>query len=271
MAAEDSTPMELPQIDFARLGPPRGNRVLVVGGCGAIGRRLVAAALATDLKVAVFDLTRAIEENRPPHGVAATIPLDATDKDAVARAFADLDKTWNGLDGLVNLAGFTNARVPLDTIPVEEFDEIVSGSLRSTYLVACAALPRLRAAGGGAIVHTASRLAFTAMPGVGPYASAKAGVIALTKAIANENAPTIRANTVVPGAVDTIFLRGGTARAATHGGAPHIDMAARSRELPMKRLAVPDDVVGPILFLLGPASRYVTGQVIHVNGGGLMP
>ncbi len=49
MAAEDSTPMDLPQIDFSRLGPPRGSRVLVVGGCGAIGRRLVAAALATEL------------------------------------------------------------------------------------------------------------------------------------------------------------------------------------------------------------------------------
>ena len=258
-------------IDFNRLGPSRGSRLLVVGGCGGIGQRVVAAALDTGLKVAVFDLPAAIEAAKPPQTVAATVAVDATDEAAVERGFAALDKIWDGLDCLVNLAGFTNARVPLDQLSPAEFDSIHAGSLRSTFLVARAALPRLRKAGGGAIVHTASGLATRVMPGFAPYAAAKAGVIALTKAVAVENGPAIRANTIAPGATDTIFLRGGTARAPTHGGQPHVDLAAMGKLAPLGRIGVADDLVGPILFLLGPASRFITGQVLYINGGGLMP
>jgi 3-oxoacyl-[acyl-carrier protein] reductase len=260
-----------PSVDFSRLGPPSGSRLLVVGGCGGIGQRLVAAALETGLKVMVFDLARAIEQSKPASGVAAAIPIDATDATAVDKAFAELDRRWDGLDCLVNLAGFTNARVPLDQLSPEEFDAIHAGSLRSTFLVARAALPRLRKAGGGTIVNTASGLATRVMPGFAPYASAKAGVIALTKAVAVENGPMIRANTIAPGATDTVFLRGGTARAPTHGGERHVDPEAMSKAAPLGRIGVADDIVGPILFLLGPASRFMTGQVLYINGGSVMP
>lgn len=261
--------VSLHPIDYARLGPPKGSRILVVGGCGGIGRVLVRAALATDIKVAVFDLPPVLEQHRPPEGVLA-IPVDATDEASVTAGFAALDKSWNGLDGLVNLAGFTNKRVPMEEIGPEEFDTIHAGSLRSTYLVARAALPRLRAAGGGAMVHTASGLATRVLKGFAPYAAAKAGVIALTKAIAVENGPAIRANTVAPSATDTEFLLGGTGRAPTHGGERHVDMNV-VQATPMKRLGQPEDVIGPILFLLGPASRFMTGQVLWINGGGITP
>ena len=261
--------MSLEAIDFSRLGPVPGKRLLVVGGCGGIGRVLVKAALETGLKVAVFDVPIAIEQHRPPAEAVAE-ELDATKADAVTEAFTALDRQWGGLDHLVNLAGFTNARVPLTEIGPDEFDAIHAASLRSTYLVAHAALPRLKAGGGGSIVHTASGLATRVLPGFAPYAAAKAGVIALTKAIAVENAPTIRANTVAPGATDTEFLRGGTGRAPTHGGERHVDANA-VKMTPMGRLGQPEDVVGPILFLLGPASRFMTGQTLYINGGGLTP
>jgi len=266
-----TVPADLSQrpIDYSRLGPARGSRLLVVGGCGGIGRRLVEAALATDLKVAVFDLPHVLESHGPPAGVLA-IPVDATDETAVTAAFAALDRNWNGLEGLVNLAGFTNARVPMEMIGPDEFDSIHAASLRGTYLVARAVLPRLRAAGGGAIVHTASGLATRVLPGFAPYAAAKAGVIALTKAIAVENAPAIRANTIAPTATDTEFLRGGTGRPPTHGGERHVDTNA-AKLIPMGRIGVPEDMVGPILFLLGGASRFMTGQTLYINGGGLTP
>lgn len=264
-----SADVALRPIDYSRLGPPPGSRLLVVGGCGGIGRVLVKAAVETGLKVAVFDLPEVIAQHWPPAGVLA-IPVDATNEQKVTSAFAELDKSWPGLDGLVNLAGFTNKRVPLEEIGPDEFEEIHAGSLRSTYLMARAALPRLRAAGGGAIVHTASGLATRVLRGFAPYAAAKAGVIALTKAIAVENGPDIRANTIAPSATDTEFLIGGTGRAATHGGGKHVDMNV-VQATPMKRLGQPEDVVGPILFLLGPASRFMTGQVLWINGGGITP
>lgn len=261
--------MSLEPIDFHRLGPAPGRRLLVIGGGGGIGRVLVRTALELGLKVAVFDLPKVLEQHRPP-AEAVTEGLDATRADEVSKAFAALDRQWGGLDHLVNLAGFTNARVPLTEIGPDEFDAIHAASLRSTYLAAHAALPRLRASGGGTIVHTASGLATRVLPGFAPYAAAKAGVIALTKAIAVENAPAIRANTVAPGATDTEFLRGGTGRAPTHGGERHVDANA-VKMTPMGRLGQPEDVVGPILFLSGSASRFMTGQTLYVNGGGLTP
>ena len=126
----------------------------------------------------------------------------------------------------------------------------------------------LRANGGGTIVHTASGLANNVRPGFGAYGAAKAGVIALTKALARENGPTIRANCIAPGAVDTEFLKGGTGR-PQHDH--RMDWATYVKQIPLGRLAEPLDVVGPILFLAGPASRYMSGQTLWINGGALTP
>ena len=95
-----------------RLGPPAGARLVVTGGCGGIGRALVAAALADGLEVAVFDLPASIERHPPPRGALA-VPLDATDEQAVTAAFTGIARRWPALDGLVNLAGFARPRIPL--------------------------------------------------------------------------------------------------------------------------------------------------------------
>ncbi|MEO7404849.1 MAG: SDR family NAD(P)-dependent oxidoreductase [Burkholderiales bacterium] len=250
-----------------QLAPPKGTTFLVVGGCGGIGRVLVKAALDAELDVAVMDLERTMALHPVPTG-ARSIRIDATDEQAVTRAFDELKRSWSGLGALVNLAGFTNDQVPVDQVPAAEFDSIVAGSLRSTYLVAHAAVPMMKASGGGAIVHTASGLASNVRPGFGAYGAAKAGVIALTKAIARESGPTIRANCIAPGAVDTEFLKGGTGREAHE---QRLDWAAYTKMIPLGRLAEPLDVVGPILFLAGPASRYMSGQVLWINGGALTP
>lgn len=253
--------------DPADLAPRPGTRLAVVGGCGGIGRALVAAALKARLRVAVLDLPASLAAHPAPPGVLAH-GLDATREADVAAGFAALDRAWGGLDALVNLAGFMMQRRPFDQTPQADWRSIVDGSLETTQLVARAALPLLRRTGGGAIVHTASGLAYRVLPGYAPYSAAKAGVIALTKAIALENAPTIRANVIAPGAVDTEFLSGGTGRDAM---AVQLDRAAYLRTIPLGRIADANDVVGPILFLLGAGARYMTGQVLMINGGGQMP
>jgi 3-oxoacyl-[acyl-carrier protein] reductase len=241
--------------------------MLVVGGCGGIGRALVAASLRANLCTAIMDLPASIEEHPPPPSTLA-IPIDAKDEAAVKGAFAALARKWPAFDSLVNLAGFTNEPTPVEKLSLDEYEDIVAGSLRSTFLCAREAIPVLRAGGGGAIVNMASGLATNVRPGVGAYASAKAGIIALTKAIARENAPCIRANCVAPGAVDTEFLRGGTGRPARDMA---VDRDALVRMIPMGRLGDPEDVVGPILFLAGSGSRYMTGTVLYINGGQLVP
>lgn len=251
-----------------QLAPARGSRVLVAGGCGGIGRELVAALLDAGVAVAIFDLPTSIARHPPPAGVTV-VSLDASQANAVDAAFASLDAGWpEGFDGFVNLVGFAADRVPLDQQPISEWQRVLDGNLGSSYLLNRAAIPRLARKGGGAVVNVASGLATRVMPGFGPYSASKAALIALTKAVAVENAPAIRANAVAPAAVDTDFLVGGTGRDRTES---HLDRDAYVKLIPMKRLGAPIDVVGPILFLLGPASGYMTGQTLYINGGALTP
>ncbi len=249
------------------LFPKAGTRIAVVGGCGGIGRAVVDAALGCGMRVTVLDLPASLREAPPPFAAAAG-PIDVTDPASVAAAFAGLD----GLDALVNLAGFTAEKVPVETLDPARWNAVVAANLTGAFLVAQAALPLLLASGRGgtpaALVHVSSGLAARLMPGYGPYGAAKAGLIALTKSIAVENAPLVRANAVAPGAVDTEFLRGGTGRGAT---GPRLDVSAHASTIPMGRIATAADVAGPILFLCGPGAAYMTGQVLWINGGALTP
>lgn len=249
------------------LAPAPGSRIAVLGGCGGIGRAVVSACLGAGAEVAVLDLPRSLAAF-PPRGRAQAFALDATDEASVAAAFAALDAAWGALDGYVGLAGFMTRRTPVAETAPEAWDELVDGNLRSAFLCARAALPLLLRGRDPSLVLVSSGLATRVAPGYGGYAASKAGLLALAKAIAAENAPRLRANCVAPGAVDTEFLTGGTGRDARRAS---IDREAYLRTVPMGRLALPADVAGPILFLLGPASCYMTGQVLYVNGGGLTP
>ena len=244
-------------------------RVAVLGGCGGIGRSLVAALLAQGDNVAVLDLPASLERHPPPDGVAA-IPVDASDAASVTDAFAAVEAMWGALDGFVNLAGFMLGMKPLRDVTPDAFDTTVDGNLRSTFLACTAAVKLLDKGEAASLVNVSSGLAQFVRPHYGPYAAAKAGMIALTKTLAHEHAPKVRCNVVAPGAVDTAFLRGGTGRSGEDGQTT-IDIAAYSAMLPLKRIADADDIVGPILFLLGSGSRYMTGQSLWVNGGAYMP
>ncbi len=263
-----------PPMSFERLAPRPGARMAVLGGCGGIGRALVAAALESGLEVAVLDLPASLEQHPPPNQAAA-MALDVRNADEIAQAFDQVEALWGGLDVLVHLPGYTPPPRAAEEVPEEEWDDVLAVNLTSLHRTARCALPLMRSAGGGSIVTIASGLAVHVEKGVAAYAASKAGVIAFTKALAKENAPAIRANTVAPGPVDTAFLRGGTGRAEADGAADWFEKKFGGAEIlktiPMGRIAVPEDIVGPILFLAGEASRFMTGQVLYVNGGRLTP
>jgi 3-oxoacyl-[acyl-carrier protein] reductase len=264
--------MTLPPVDFSRLGPAPGFRLIVTGGAGGIGRRLVEEAARAGAKVAVLDLPGVLARHTLPPGVAA-IPYDA--RDAGARAFAEAAKPWGGaVDGFVHLPGYMTRSKNFDELTTEEFDEGMAVNLRSLFLAVREVLPMMRQAGGGAMVFAASGLATLVEKGTAAYSAAKAGIIAIAKGLAKENAPHIRVNCVAPGAVDTEFLRGGTGRGGEDGNQVHMtkdmDLNRMLATIPMGRIAVVDDVIGPILFLLGDKARFMTGQTLYINGGRLM-
>ncbi len=252
-----------PGFDPGRLGPPAGSRVAVVGGCGGMGRAVVQALVQTGVQVAVLDLPASLASSPPPGDIA--LEVDASRADSVERAFAALAGRWPALDGFVNLAGFFKGLEPLKDLPVEVFDEVIAGNLRNHYLCAKAALPMLHARGpGAAMVCVASTMASDVVKRYAHYGAAKAGIVALVKGMARENAPTVRVNAVAPGLTNTAFLVGGTGRDKIFAG---IAEEVYAKRVPMKRMAQPVDMAGPILFLLGAASGFVNGETLIVDGG----
>lgn len=216
-------------------------------------------------EVAVIDMPASIAAHAPPPDVHV-FSADATDPKQIDTAVRKLSGKWDGVDGFVNLCGFTLARRPLEDYSLEEWREVIQGNLDAAFLLVTRMLPLLRAGHDPAIVNVASSLAVKASPGYGPYSSAKAGILALTRMLAEENSPVIRANAVAPNAVRTEFLSGGTGRHGDTAG-ELLDLKAYGKSLPLQRAAEALDVVGPIVFLLSPAARFMTGQTLHINGG----
>ncbi len=252
----------------SRTIPGPGSRVAIVGGCGGIGRAIAAACKELALRTAVLDLPQSIQKH--PLDVELLVPMDATSAPNVDAAFRKVAATFDGLDVLVFAVGFT-LTPPRPTTDIDElqWSEVVNGNLTSAHLVIRRALPLLRRGNKPNVVTISSGLGVSVLRGFGPYAAAKAGLIALTKTVALEGAPALRANTVAPSAILTDFMTGGLGRHDSDGKwfdpSPYIPL------IPLQRLADVDDVVGAVLFLASPAAGFITGQTIHVNGGRFMP
>ena len=217
----------------------------------------------------MLDLAKSLDAHPAPGGVVG-IEIDASDEGSVAAAFKALEAGWGSLDGLINLCGFRGVLAPVDQTESSAWDDSIANNLRSAFLLARAAVPLLKAAQRGTIVMVSSGLGVYGGANYGAYAAAKGAINALVKTLAKENAPTIRANAVAPSYVETAFGHGGTGR-SQENDAGAIDLESYTRAIPLGRIAEAADIVGPILFLAGPASGYMTGQILHVNGGSFLP
>lgn len=247
-----------------------GRRIAIAGGCGGIGRAVVDALASRGAHVFVLDLEASIERHPVPEGVRA-LAMDGSNSKSVGQAVAQIEIEVGGLDGLVNLIGYSVERQPIEAYTDALWQDVIGGNLDSAFYVARAAMPLLRSGKTSSLVNVSSGLALKCVPGYGGYPVAKAGVMALTRLLAQEAAPHVRANCIAPSAVETAFLTGGTGRGGEAPGRQvALDVDAYLKTVPLARLAQPDDIVGPVLFLLSNASAYVTGQTLHVNGGTLM-
>ncbi len=244
-------------------------RLAVLGGCGGVGRCLVEEAIAQGVDVVVMDLESSLERYPVPSGVSS-FAVDATNPLSLRKAFSGIERNWGSMDGFVNLCGFVSETRPLSEFDYAEWQTTIAGNLTAAFLAANLAIPLLSKGSGGSLVNTTSGLAANTRPGFGAYAAAKAGVNSLTKTLALEHAPTVRVNSVAPGAIRTAFLEGGTGR-TNDFSKPLVDIDAMAAATPMQRVAEPKDVVDPIMFLLSDASLYITGQILWINGGGYRP
>lgn len=243
--------------------------ILITGAGSGIGRAS-ALRMAKDMHVIAADrdadgAAETVSLIEEAGGSATAMTVDVADggamKDMKARIATDI--------GPVHKAFFAAGifiRGVTGQIPETDWDRMIDIHVKGTFLGCQAVLPDMIAAGGGAIVNMSSDFAVMAVPGAAAYMSAKSAIYSLTKSLALEFAAHgIRVNALGPGPIDTPILKSNRTDAEYKEA-----LGTLAESLPVGRLGQPEDVAAVLDFLLSDRSSYMTGQIIHPNGGQLM-
>jgi len=247
-----------------------GKAVLITGASTGIGAALARSFAAQGAMIGLHynsssEAAHAVAKDiEAAGGSVVLLKGDATKADEMARVVDEAVKAFGKLDGLINNAGGMVARVTYENMTEDYFDAVIDLNGRSVISTTTAAIPHLKKQ-GGFIINTTSIAARTGgTAGSGVYGSSKALVGAISKGLALELGKFgIRVNSVAPGYIATPFQD----RFSLPGQADSV-----SNAVPLGRIGTPEDCVGAYLFLASDRlSGYITGQVIDVNGGQMMP
>jgi len=243
------------------------NRVVVItGGGSGIGHATAGAFARAGERVVVLgrreERLRAVAQALGPEVTWQRV--DVSQRDSIAAGVAAIAERFGRIDVLVNNAGFVHGITTQTPLAEAErlWDEVVDANLKGAFLMAVAAavhLPRP----GGRIVNISSIAAFTggSRPGAAAYAAAKAGLVGLTYALARELSPQgITVNAIAPGFVAGTEFTGQWAEERVRGIVG---------ETPVGRGGRPADIAAAVIYLASPEASFVTGEVLHVNGGWL--
>ena len=252
---------------MTRIDDLHGKAVLITGASTGIGAALARAFAAQGAKLALHYNSHEADARALASELGtqpALVRGDLTRRGEAKRVVTDAAAALGGLDVLINNAGGIGERRPIAEVDDALFDFVYDLNVRSLLAATQAAIPHFEKCGGGNIINVGSIAGIDGGgAGASVYASAKAAVHNLTRHTARDLAKkNIRVNTVAPGAIATPF----------HAKTPQERLDAMRNAAPMGRIGEPRDCVGAFLFLASnELSGYVTGNIVHVNGGMFMP
>jgi 2-deoxy-D-gluconate 3-dehydrogenase len=242
------------------------NRVaLITGGNGGIGLGMAKGLAQAGVSVVIAGRNRtkaesALSELRSIDSSAEFVELDVLDETSCRQAVRQAADRFGRLDILINNAGTTVRKQPED-LTAQEWHLVMNTNLTGAFLCSQAAYPHMVRAGGGKIINIGSMMSVFASSYAAPYAASKGGIVQLAKSMAVAWAKdNIQVNAVLPGWIDTELTQG--ARRQVQG--LHERVLART---PAQRWGVPGDFAGIAVFLASPASNFITGVAIAVDGG----
>jgi NAD(P)-dependent dehydrogenase (short-subunit alcohol dehydrogenase family) len=244
-----------------------GYRILVTGAAQGLGLEFARALVAVGARVVIADVLAESAEQAAAglraagHDVHA-LPLDLADEASVRDCAAAAVARLGGLDGLVNNGAITNSGGrDLHELDTATWDRVMAVNVRGTWLMTRACHAALAASGRGAVVNLASDTPLWGAPKLLAYVASKGAVIAMTRSLARElGEAAITVNAVAPG----LTLVEATAYVPEHRHSLYRDQRALQRD------QMPEDVSGVVVFVLSPLARFVTGQLLAVNGGFVM-
>ncbi|HWO80149.1 glucose 1-dehydrogenase [Gaiella sp.] len=239
-----------------------GKVAVVTGAAQGIGRAIADGLAAEGARIVVADL-RGAEEAATAYADGVGLTVDVSDEAQVARLVDETLARCGGLDVLVNNAGlYASLQMRSFTeIPLREWQQVMDVNVASMFLTCRAAVPAMRERGGGAIVNISSGTPFRGVPFLLHYVTSKGAIVAFTRALAKElGRDGIRVNCVAPGFT------------MSDGVKEHPEVIEQLRDVSVAARTIqrdqePEDVVGAVAYLAGPAASFVTGQTIVIDGG----
>jgi NAD(P)-dependent dehydrogenase (short-subunit alcohol dehydrogenase family) len=241
--------------------------VAIITGAGqGIGRAIAIALSIRDTRVVIADVNGPIaskvqEEIQSVGKKALAIEVDVSSEQAVTLMIKRTQEEFGTIDVLINNAGIYPSTT-IEELTNQSWDQVIGTNLTGPFLCSRAAVPIMLEKKKGRIINMSSSTAFRGAKNGAHYAASKAGIIGFTKALALELAPSgITVNAICPGLTDT---------AQPRGHMTDKELYSKKERVPLERIAQPEDIVGPVLFLASDKASHITGQTILVNGGDLM-
>jgi peroxisomal 2,4-dienoyl-CoA reductase len=255
-----------------------GQVALITGGGSGIGRGIAdtLAALGAHVVLASRKQERvdaAAAEIRAAGGKASGVAVDVREQERVKEVVSRVAEEHGRLDVLVNNAA-GNFYAPSESLSVNAWKSVIEIDLYGTFFCSQAALPAMRASGGGSIVNISMTLHYRGWPLMAHATAAKAGIDALTRTLALEWARDgVRINAIAPGPIPTEGVRKAFTPPPTAEGVPDVFAVERAMEsyakkaIPLGRWGSPNDIGGMVAYLCSPAASWITGAIMVVDGG----